>query len=304
MSVSDDTDLSQPFFPPELEQVIVEMAALEGIRFPLTPITCCLELQLTAKRFRDWTVPLLYQVLHTDKFYLNREESECLELLRKVGRCTSHIYIGTDPKWASKILEHCPNVENIVNWHIGVSLGDPSLHSSMQNISKLRRISALMQNVPLEFLISPVYANITHLDIMGWMDWDLLVNFHNLSHLCLTEPPSDITALVKRLTDEESGCRYLRVIVMLYYTWYECLDERFVKLRLSESYEAHEADWIRGVNGGMDFWEFADRIVSARKAGYLNNASTKVVYNPPPDFNLETELNEQGQLWWSKLSDL
>ncbi|KAF9043224.1 hypothetical protein BJ165DRAFT_1405588 [Panaeolus papilionaceus] len=320
-----DADTSPPFFPAELEQVIVEIAALDSIKFPLTPTTCCLELQLTARRFRDWlvialiwlprprtdftyghlnrTVPFLYQVLHTDNFFLNRGESECLDILQKFGKYTRNIYLGTSMDNASKVLEHCLNVQDIVNWHGAVKLG--GLHPSMQHVSKLRRISAFIGQIPLPFILSPVYASITHLDVMDLelgMDWDLLPKFPNLSHLAITDVPYDPTALVQHLTRKEMGCKSLRVLILLYYdTAYESPDERVVKIDICQSYEEHEKDWLMGFNGEMDFWEFSERIVVARQARYLNDPSTGLVYAPPPVFDFETELNEQGKLWWSNL---
>ncbi|PPQ74239.1 hypothetical protein CVT24_001110 [Panaeolus cyanescens] len=268
--VDDTCHTSQPVLPPELEQEIVETAALMMISFPLMPMNCALELQLTGRRFREWTMPFLYRLLHTDKFFVGRTESECIEILSKYGRRTTHVYLGLDTSKAITILEHCPNVQDIVNWHEEIKLSD--IHPSIQKSSNLRRLSAFLEELPTNLLLSPAYSSITHLDVMDWMDWDLLVNFPNLSHLCFTDSYEipHVYDVIDRLTHKDHGCKSLRVIICLYLLWGQSADARFIKLLLPDTHVEHEAEWMKYSNGGMDFWEFAERMVFARKGNWVS----------------------------------
>ncbi|PPQ81803.1 hypothetical protein CVT24_005451 [Panaeolus cyanescens] len=267
-------DTTQPLLPLELEQTIVEIAAFMIISFPLSSTSCALELQLTTKRFREWTVPFLYRVLHIDRFFAGRTQSKAIEILNRYGKHTRQFFGRWDKENTIEGLKRCPMLQGIVNLHILLKFEE--MHAAIQHhdTSSLQRLSAIFSTLKPELLLSPVYCNITHLEIVGFIsDPKVLVSLPNLTHLCFASPTriADPNVLLDPVTEKAVGRKSLEVVVYSSEdTRVPPADVRVIKLKRPLRYLIHLAQWMRHVNGEMDFWELAERMIFARRDTFFS----------------------------------
>ncbi|PPQ76172.1 hypothetical protein CVT24_006598 [Panaeolus cyanescens] len=263
-------DTTYPVLPVELEQNIVEIAAFMIISFPLSCTSCALELQLTAQRFREWTMPFLYRVLHANSFSAGRTESESTEILNRYGKHIRHFFFGWDIQKSLEALKRSPMVQSIVNWNVHTEFEE--MHSAVQHTSSLRRLSIFVGTLKPELLSSPVYCNITHIEIAGFLaDPNVLVRLPNLTHLCIyiSHDVADFNVLL------DPGRKPL-IQVVVYFNHYPQVrpaDARVIKLKRLDTYTEVEDQWMRNPNGEMDFWELAERMVYARRGTFFSISS-------------------------------
>ncbi|PPQ74238.1 hypothetical protein CVT24_001109 [Panaeolus cyanescens] len=288
----------EPSLPPDIERYIADILALEEIQFPVRSKHCCLNLQLTAHRFHDWLLPHLFNVIFIQQgrrshFPSTDHLPKHLALLKKYGNHTRKIKCYS-PTWLNAVLPYCPNVEDVVLWPSSSSGGSDTIytaHPTIQMLSNLKRLSGTVGKLTKDDFLSPVYLGLTHLDIIGNMEWDLLTHLKYLTHLCFSHPPEDLAHTVGRLSEHDR----LRVVIALRDSSRgQFKDPRLVLLR-----ELDESDWELGANGGMDFWEFAERIVLAREAGFIRNKDPSRVFRKS-SFKADVELTIEGQIWWCK----
>ncbi|KAF9050114.1 hypothetical protein BJ165DRAFT_1456552 [Panaeolus papilionaceus] len=312
---------SQPYLPPELEEVIIGIAAQE-IPFPWTPRNSLVNLQLTARRFYDWILSFFFRVLDKERFraHLRRMGPRFIDRLRYLGKYTTHLSYTIDTAVESDyirlqlLVECCPNLVDLTVWHTSDTLW--KIHETVSKLSNLRRLSANFGGLQNDQILCPTYLRLTHLDLLGGIGVDIIQNFQNLTHLCINGDISTWRSILDRVTDKHNGCPVLRVIVCMceLEDIQEYDDQRYVVLIEGPHYES---DWVCGADGGVDAWEFSERIVIARRSmpfyyltlqglrltialtgGYLQKPSNKV-FNMLA-FYLNKDLNSEGQAWWKE----
>jgi len=136
------------------------------------------------------------------------------------------------------------------------------VYPALQSLSRLRRLSAGFRGLTRDQILSPIFLNLTHLDLLGHVNWELVPEFKNLTHLSIAERPHEVERVLDAICDP-AGCSSLRVIVMFESPVVNFYDIRLVVLR---GYYDHLTDWMNGANGKMDSWSFAERIVIARES--------------------------------------
>ncbi|KAF9050169.1 hypothetical protein BJ165DRAFT_989706 [Panaeolus papilionaceus] len=327
-----DSGAEGPPLPPELEHAIVNIAARDGIRFPLTADSCCLNLQLTCNRFREWTIPFLFRVIEPGflrQYYANGTEPDdvswpVIKTLDTFGHHTTHLSLSsrnageTHLRRIINVIRKCPNVENmiiamydvLINRVSLVSLAD--VHEIVQGLTNLRRFTGVCGRMTTERLRCPVYLNLTHLDLVGYVDTSTLLEFKSLTHLCLdihhylSINLPDFAITFRRLMDPTTGYHALRVLIIMAFTHWnhepqnilgDGKDPRLVFLHDDRENNLYHS-WMAGANGGMDFWEFAERIVICRKRHYLIREQPQVI--DMDHFRPHEELTPEGLLWWGQ----
>ncbi|PPQ99751.1 hypothetical protein CVT24_009734 [Panaeolus cyanescens] len=307
----------QPFLPVELEMTIVKLLAQE-ISFPVTRKGCYLNLQLTAKRFREWYVAFtasascrlivgrvathLYRVVFSNPIGSRPYPwASTAQAIKSFGRYTTHLCVCLSGgiNEFTRTIEQCPNLENIEVWYSGVIQFDRFLITT-SSLSKLKRLSLDRRLNPRQSelaLRSPLFQNLTHLNILqDPAVWRVLPLCKSLTHLCIGTPEQDWLAHVHHITDKVHGCRSLRVLVALSQDTFGQVnyrDPRFILLDIDRPLN----DWLNGANGDMDMWEFAELIVFARKNNYVNNPDSNRAVKKRT-FDYRAFFNAAGQEWW------
>ncbi|PPQ63743.1 hypothetical protein CVT24_004252 [Panaeolus cyanescens] len=236
--------------------------AVEDI--PLPPSRFATNLQLTARRVRIWIRPLLYRVFEytSSIFPFPDFETRPHIKLEDVGRFARHLAYRVQPREEPdcliNLLRNCGQIINLAIWDDFAML--VQVYPALASLSGLRRLSAGFRGLNQDQVLSPVFLNLTHLDLFGNVNWDLISQFKNLTHLSIADPPHELERVLHLILDS-SGCSSLRVVTLFdepvsYY------DLRLVVIR---GYYDYLTDWIKGANGRMDSWTFAERIVIARE---------------------------------------
>ncbi|KAF9050128.1 hypothetical protein BJ165DRAFT_1456642 [Panaeolus papilionaceus] len=301
-------NFEDPLLPPELEKLVVEMAMQEYIccKYNLADNQLRLHIQLTARRFYQWTLPFVFRALNKDLFswHFHRMGPKFIDKLGELTKYTTHLAYTVDNRYMKgdhirllALIEKCPKIEDLTIWHANALW---QVHDAVMKLTRLRRLSANFTGLHREQILSPVYLAVTHLDLLGGMEPSLITHFQNLSHLCINKPSDNWMELLDKATDKKSGCPSLRVIISMCdadeYEEYD--DPRYVCLEEGMEYEVN---WLEGADGTIDFWEFAERIVIAKQKGYLVNLPE----GEPIDegtFYIEEQLSEEGQVWWRQRS--
>lgn len=267
---------------------IVKMLAQE-VSFPVTRKNCFLNLQLTAKRFHEWYVistiglvlshphisqrvaPHLFRVIFSNPVASRPYPwSKTAPAIKAFGRHTTHVCVCLSGgiNEFTRTVELCPNLENLEMWYCGVVRFDRFL-TLTRHLSKLKRLSLDRRLTPKqseEALRSPLFQNLTHLNILqDPAVWSVLPLCKNLTHLCIGSPEQDWPQYIHHITHKTNGCCSLRVLVVLSkhsLDQAKYSDSRLVVLLIEKPLD----DWLSGANGGMDMWEFAELIVSARRS--------------------------------------
>ncbi|KAF9050129.1 hypothetical protein BJ165DRAFT_1456644 [Panaeolus papilionaceus] len=297
----------QPILPPEIEHLIIKMVT-EEIVFPLIPKPGAthLNIQLIAKRFRDWVMLAIFRVLDRDtiRLYVGAAGATYFmdHLIPVYGKATMHIMcrMGSreDEIVMQSLIKAAPNLQDLAFWPLDARL--TYIHSSIENYTKLGRLSAGFRGVPPEIIRCPVYMNLTHLELIGepYLSFDALACFQSLVHLCVSfEDSNDWEETLTKLTEPEtSPYQSLRFITGIYD---ENTDATAYVNELFVAIYVHDVlgDWFGGANGDMDSWEFSKRIIVARNRGYTLHLSKDRIYTAT-HFDIASELNAEGQKWW------
>ncbi|PPQ74433.1 hypothetical protein CVT24_000044 [Panaeolus cyanescens] len=253
------------------------MAAQEII-FPLQEDRCCLNIQLTARRFREWCIPFLYRVFLPARVdsYLARSKANIIRELEPFGQFVTdlaHEFGGRGIRSVERIsnfLGQCPNITNLALWSYPPDQFSILL-PALRGLTKLRKFGFLdnLSNFSEEQILSPPFINLTHLDIMtvNIEDCRYVTKFKQLTHLCINKNPNYLGAVLQRLKHPESGCPSLKVIVnadpragandvnSLQHPYYFVLD----------TFSEFRTDWLDGVNGGADFWKYSEDKIMANQ---------------------------------------
>ncbi|KAF9050167.1 hypothetical protein BJ165DRAFT_1456869 [Panaeolus papilionaceus] len=138
-----------------------------------------------------------------------------------------------------KLLDSCPNLEDLALWQPRTTFyGDvhKALDTSLSNLKRFSTSHYALLNMCKLFPDS--YLNITHLCINS-------NSIHSAVLSWMIDPAHSLLQVVVALDGPREDWRFE--------------DPRYVYL--SGVDEVVEEDWLKGGNGGMDFWEFAERIV-------------------------------------------
>ncbi|KAJ7485726.1 hypothetical protein FB451DRAFT_1363557 [Mycena latifolia] len=277
-----------PCFPPELEREIFETAALQNVAMTST-------LLVVARRVFAWVEPLLYRTIALDrsarslglKVALDSKRASVPHFLRDNVR---QLYFDSieDDRSLHDILSVCTGIQTLA---LVRYRDDPELLRDLEALGDLRRLTAnlgdqgIFDAVESMDLRSPIFSNITHLDLFDdftgiaelsyWTDLTLLPA---LTHLSLFAPHR--TFIVEFL----QGCKKLQALV--YHTHFEFVtstmkelsnkisiaDPRFVLM--VDNWNTSVSGWrVPGVNGGQDFWSRADLFISKRRRGDIEPVS-------------------------------
>ncbi|PPQ98727.1 hypothetical protein CVT24_003435 [Panaeolus cyanescens] len=267
---------------------------------------------LTARRFYNWSAPFIFRVMDKDLFawHLHRRGPNFIDRLSQMMKYTTHLSYtvdsDSDPIRLKKLIECAPNIQDLAIWHYEALW---EVHDAVMKLSNLKRLSGFFCGLREDQILSPTYLGITHLELLDGIEPRLISFFQNLTHLCLYLPSGQWRKTFDQATDKEEGCLSLRVLIGIRELdddidetqEIDCSypDQRYV--RMPGSGMDYQRDWMDGVEGNIDFWELAERIVIAREKNYLL-ASSKARLNEKlidePTFFIEDHLTEEGQLWW------
>ncbi|KAJ7773985.1 hypothetical protein B0H16DRAFT_115870 [Mycena metata] len=268
-----ETDL-----PIELEREIFERAAF------LAP-ECMPKLLLVGRRVKIWIEPLMYRILsihplqqrtvirRTLKGILKAMQVKPLAFFRQHVRSVCFVRNdSTADIWS--VLATCTGTTNLALFNVDV---DPTLLPVLAQL-RLERLSAVLGDLfptpSAPNFAHPLFANLTHLDVLDWRDggwagWIGLRALPRLTHLSFND---DISNSVCEGALEH--CAQLRVLVIVW-TNHATMqadpydrtglgeDQRFVMIVVNE----YLRDWEAGAGGGEDYWARAEVWVQKRQAG-------------------------------------
>ncbi|KAF8965560.1 hypothetical protein BDZ97DRAFT_1757117 [Flammula alnicola] len=264
--------------PGELEREIFELAASESLQIAA-------RLTLVARRVREWIEPSLYRIFRANRrgrvfppFCLGTQNSTLdMPRLMRYGQHIRHVVLREhSARSVRKILDRCPNVENLALWIVDGSCAPlvPVLEAL-----PLKRLSVDALDFLLfhgeEMVDVPITLNITHLDInnFGYLDvteWEQITSLPELTHLFFNGCPRG--ELLENLLHK---CVKLELLV-LFIPWGERIsspfqhghgqpkirDKRLVKV---SSIVEYEKQWELGTLRGGDFWKiYEEKRDSAR----------------------------------------
>ncbi|KDR82407.1 hypothetical protein GALMADRAFT_821794 [Galerina marginata CBS 339.88] len=257
----------EPRLPQDLEQLIFVRCASD---WPSEPTS---RLLLVAKRVHAWVRPILFQVFRqAPPFFPDFKKYPSLQL-KDVGRFTKHLIIGTSnlPEDTDFLLASCPNLHNFAFWS-NHSFKDAFL--AIQRLP-LRRLSAILDELIPEDFFSPVFSNLTHLDVISYKyDWDQWIPITSLP--CLTHIAINNTQFEASVVSNLLLRIQLRALIILLGEnshWirrypkgerFEVDDHRLV-LMTNGSLTIMMDDWESGAKGGVDFWVTAELFSLARR---------------------------------------
>lgn len=199
--------------------------------------------------------------------------------MSEIGSFIKHFLYGSSPlqdyESMAKLIRHCPNIENMSIWCDSDALA--TLYPAISSLQQLKRLSARFGGLNRNQILSPFMLRLTHLEIVGNLSWDIVIELKNITHLStsvivynphglMSDPLVHVEQLLARVCAPD-GCLNLQVIKIYTGSALDFDDIRLVLLPLGLfSYEASVWDWLSGANGKLDSWEFADRIVHARQS--------------------------------------
>ncbi|KAF8652779.1 hypothetical protein AX16_004171 [Volvariella volvacea WC 439] len=241
---------TEPRLPPELEHIIFELAARDGV------IQVLPALMLVARRVRDWLRPMLFQTVvisadgishPLDRFppYPTGQETHHVKrLLLHYGYPTEspRKKVKNMPDYRNYV-SLCPNVQDFAVWcrvpHDLLSQLTTMLHSPHRTVAPpglgLVRMSVLLGELFPDGKINfrhEVFHDLTHLEVLDdglTITWDEENNYGclpKLKYLAFVDVPDRIEAVRKCLEE----CKALRVLI-LDGVYVDDLDEDYNQLK-------------------------------------------------------------------------
>ncbi|KAJ7613538.1 hypothetical protein FB45DRAFT_1065094 [Roridomyces roridus] len=265
---------SYPRLPLDLERTIFEISALSRPRrIP--------NLMLVAQRVCTWVEPLMYRVVYLDyadvpdgmppftwSIFMRLLVTKPPEFFRN---SVKHLLLGSSSLGSLQddirlILRTCTGITGFFDFQ-GVHASKLNFLDSLQrvtvNLSDLFSIQSSMD------FSSPVFRNITHLEILDDAPKTSLACIAQLPHL--THFAFNTSNFCVRLATEVlPTCSAIECIVFLSHpddapglAVLQALldDERFVPIWQSDCI----ADWHRGATGGVDYQVVAEGFIQARR---------------------------------------
>ncbi|KAJ7164198.1 hypothetical protein C8R46DRAFT_1192951 [Mycena filopes] len=286
----------EPRLPPDLERLIFETCAVS------LPSTMA-KLMLVAWRVKAWIERLLYRVLfvpkseilhrrgHLEGFHifspaaLRLIETNSHGFLHRLVRAV--LIAGIDRNQYPEILTTCS-----ATTHLRIDLPSSSHLPELAALKTLRRLTI---GVGMLFTTitgtGPLFPHLTHLELLEsylpnprsrWaLDADdvydkLQSRFPSLTHLALTTTPHNAVSAQTIHADAKLRCIVYLVtapIVLREGSPY-LHDRRFVCVPQATD---HRVEWLRGADGGEDFWTRAEAFIEARREGAVDASE----YNMP-----------------------
>ncbi|KAJ3508435.1 hypothetical protein NLJ89_g5756 [Agrocybe chaxingu] len=241
---------------------------------------------LVARRVRQWLEPELYRIIRSGddgkvipplyKSNYRHTVAGCtpdLERIAKFGPHVRHTLLQNRPsEEIGKILQLCPNVQNLAIWIIHGSCSH--LVPILEGLRSLRRLSFdpsyFFQDycddwkVPLDL---PAFSRLTHLEIINasqhWGKWKKLASMPALTHLALAGLVDG--ALVDHILKE---CQRLELLITFYldipFTGLQDASNKDPRAVQLLSVTNHLEHWEHGARGGEDFWITAEKVKRKR----------------------------------------
>ncbi|KAF9050422.1 hypothetical protein BJ165DRAFT_1458125 [Panaeolus papilionaceus] len=311
--------MDEPRLPPELEQVIFEMA------FNPDNLASNTNMTLVARRVREWVRPMIYSIfvlggdfsnnVYTFPDFTNYDGLVAGEL----GKFAKHLHIGASWKRnrsveesIHRLIRQCPDVENLACWY-PVSDHSVTLAPIFGDSSKLRQLSidcsghaAVIEKDLQRFKDTWINLNsryLTHLDLMecpsNWA-FQVLTTYSKLTHFTAYCPEGWTKHTIRHILE---CCPALQVFLLLF-TRAErnsCGNPEDLRVVLVDDALLSSEDWLEGAKGRVNSWTFAERIVHARKSKYFIEGTDfwNVVSEP---FDWDAHLTPDGKKWYSSLS--
>ncbi|KAJ6534267.1 hypothetical protein B0H19DRAFT_1185649 [Mycena capillaripes] len=284
--------LTDPRLPPELECRIFEMAASAytgGIP----------NLMLVARRVKHWVEPLLYRVLflpitedwesHDWEMYgvpAIPVDTLMTALAHKppwfFASAVRHILIDYDLAKLSvstvkTILAACPQVANLFDR--SVFGADAEVLEGFQCLRRLAIDASGAGNILMDFR-APIFRNVTHLELLD--DWNLedpdlgsrlcgkLGLIPHLTHVAFNAFLNSTAFSTGIRADTRLNCIVFFHSGLLFVDEHRLLsdDARFVCMQQTD----WRLDWLRGTDGGDDYWALADAFIAVKRAGKIDRS--------------------------------
>ncbi|KAJ7911914.1 hypothetical protein B0H13DRAFT_1614099 [Mycena leptocephala] len=269
-----------PFFPAELERLICETAALLHPRSMHALI-------LVARRFKIWIEPLLYKVLTIcgtggkGSFFPRHTAHTLASLLEARPASFFHRHVRSICFTPYQSSEYAVSVLSVRGATINVAFLDIMGSSTLLPVLDalpLRRLSICLDRlVPFGIdktdFSRPLFAQLTHLDILDWRDegwptWSGLAQLTQLTHLSFSYHDfipyktchhvlrhcEALEVLAVVCSDQQLLCRFREQQRDL------ASDIRFIIVMVLDDL----LDWEIGARGGDDYWSVADAVVKER----------------------------------------
>ncbi|KAF9050168.1 hypothetical protein BJ165DRAFT_1456892 [Panaeolus papilionaceus] len=151
-------------------------------------------------------MPLLFHVLDPERLrlYYDCDDLGLIEELAALGKYATHVsllwpqdsegkFLGTKKVITKvmRVIELCPNLEDIALSQNHCWVGRMShvklvdVHPVLESLKELKQLTGVCEGMTKTLLKSPVYLNLTHLDVVSHVDVKILLEFKNLTHLYL-----------------------------------------------------------------------------------------------------------------------
>ncbi|KAK7051894.1 hypothetical protein R3P38DRAFT_2857620 [Favolaschia claudopus] len=249
---------TQTVFPPELEQMIFEIAAYSWR--PMIPT-----LLLIAWRVKIWLEPLLYRTLIVAD---DRTDDSRLSL-NTIGQ---NIPTAVEPEHLLSLIRTKPSGffrDSVRNLFLAHAVRDEELtivsacsgienlwlgHTTICAINDLKTHRLKRLHCTFEALFGETGADFTQ-PLFAVSTWIELTRLPNLTHLAFGDQ-NYLEMVASFLPHWES----LRAVLFL---------SRASSLDDTDPFNAY-GDWVHGVHLGCDFWSRADEFIARRKAGEVD----------------------------------
>ncbi|KAF9044372.1 hypothetical protein BJ165DRAFT_195219 [Panaeolus papilionaceus] len=209
-----------------------------------------------------------------------------------------------DIKVARSLIGRCPNIWNIALWSHNIT----NILDAISTVKNLRRLSANFFDVTKEQMAEPVFAALTHLELLQpCSDWpfEALRSLRYLTHLSYFVTVD--LSFESKIPVIVSSCKPLDAVIVCIperqrpsnASSFECLSV-YPQLVFFDYSMNHANDWIKGARGGCDIWCHADHFVFARKQKYfISDDYQKRAISK--DFDWMEHLTEDGKRWYLSL---
>ncbi|KAJ6618491.1 hypothetical protein B0H10DRAFT_1241207 [Mycena sp. CBHHK59/15] len=281
---------SSPRLPPELERVVFEMAAFSWR-------TTIPNLMLVAWRVRNWIEPFLRVVILCDSqaHHICGFPTITSEILRRINEkqppgylvnIVSHLFMDDDVNWSPTEVEIILMACNRVTTAF---LAVPSCPlSAVATFYRLRRLAILFTELQdlSESDRATVLHNLTHLALLNSDGASscrnpeaFLAMLPHLTHIsfdgiglikmCLAFCASTQVHYIVCLCPRPLEMIQNRVQPLIHDSRFVCIDQQGNR---------REA-WLRGIDGGQDYWTLAENFIVARRAGRVNSSRYRIVFD-------------------------
>ncbi|KAJ7171500.1 hypothetical protein C8R46DRAFT_1263076 [Mycena filopes] len=265
--------------PRDLERTIFEVAARS--RRKSTP-----KLMRVAWRVKEWTEPLLYEIvlIQTGKPVRGHPVCPPQTLATKTPQFLRNsvrhlLFDNVDDEYElGPILTACGGITNILT-DPEIVLGEhiPALCALSSLCRLTTSVDALFMGHPADAVI-PLFRHITHLEFLDPIKEVL----DRITHLALMPALTHIAFNVRPTRPLESVLvrdARLRCIVFISRTGEKFQngaireDPRFVSMLQNRDYRA---DWVRGGDTGRDYWTVVEAFIAARRTGRVDRSRFEI----------------------------